>query len=227
MTVCIAALADSGKKAVLIADKLVTSKGILPYQADMAADKIVPINENTSVMYCGGITDASIIIENSIKNIGQNKWVDEIANLINNKHLEYLLEILIRQHLTTRGIVSINEFYTEYSLKLDADTRTKIDTALTTFNLNSGVQFIVCGKGSDGSYKIYYLGSNPRFVPFLKTDDYSTIGSGSGHANFSMIQSKYNKSLTVEKVEEILKKAKKEAENDRDVGPSEDIEKMG
>jgi 20S proteasome alpha/beta subunit len=104
MTVCIAALAEDGKKAVLVADKLVTSKGLLPYQIDMAANKIVKINDDVRVMYCGGITDASIIIENSIKNIGKNKWVSDVAKLINEKHLEYLLEILSQGQLKTRGI---------------------------------------------------------------------------------------------------------------------------
>jgi len=223
MTVCIAALSNNGKKAILVADKLVTTTGILPYQTEMAAEKIIKINDNVSVMYCGGIADASIIIENSIKNIGENKWVTDIAKLINDKHLEYLLEILTRLQLTTRGIKDINEFYKEYTLKLDAVTKTTIDTVLTTHVLNSHTQFIVCGKENNGDYKIYYLGDNPRLVPNLMMSGYTTIGSGRGYADFSIIQSQYNKSLQLEKVKEILIKAKKEAEKDRDVGNNEDI----
>ena len=226
MTVCIAALAENGKKAVLIADKLATTVGILPYQTEMAAPKIIEINENVSVMYCGGVVDASIIIENSIKNIGQNKWVSDIAKLINNKYLEYLLEILSRQQLITRGIKDINEFYKEYNLKLDATIKKTIDEVLTTHVLNSHTQFIVCGKESNGDYKVYWLGDNPRNIPNLMINGYSVIGSGGGYANFSIIQSEYNKSLLLEEIKKILIKAKKEAEKDRDVGKSEDIKIM-
>lgn len=222
MTVCIAALADNGTEAVLVADKLVTTHGILPYQIDMAAEKIVKINDEVSVMFCGGLTDATVVIENSIKNIGSNKWVGEVANLVNQKHLEYLLEILTRQQLTTRGIKDVNEFYKEYTQKLDENTKKSIDEVLTTHSLNSNPQFIVCGKEADGTYKIYWLSNNPRNIPILMTTGYSTIGSGSGYAGFSMIQSKYNQSLTAEEVKVILMKAKKEAENDRDVGTGED-----
>ncbi len=223
MTVCVAALSDDGKKAVLVADKLATDRGILPYQIEMAAPKIIKINDNISVMYCGGIADASIIIESCKKNIGENKWVTEITKLVCDKHLERLLELLTREQLTTRGIKDINEFYKEYTLKLDAETKNKIDLALTNNVLNSHNQFIVCGKESNGEYKIYWLGENPRIVPILMINGYSTIGSGSGYAGFSIIQSQYNKSLALEKVKEILIKAKKEAENDRDVGKSEDV----
>lgn len=223
MTVCIAALSDNGKKAVLIADKLATTTGILPYQTEMAAPKIIRINDNVSVMYCGGIADASIIIENSIKNIGGNKWVSDIVKLINNKQFEYLLDVLTREQLTTRGIKDINEFYKEYTLKLDTETKNKIDYAITNNVLNSHNQFIVCGKESNGEYKIYWLGENPRITFSLLINGYSVIGSGSGYANFSIIQSQYNKSLPLDKVREILMKAKKEAEKDRDVGNSEDI----
>jgi|GEM_PF-2007058 20S proteasome alpha/beta subunit len=227
MTVCVAALAENGKKAVLVADKLVTNKGLLPYQMDMAADKIIKINNDVMVMYCGGITDTSIIIENSIKNIGKNKWVSDVAKLINEKHLEYLLEVLSQAQLKTRGIKDVNEFYKEYILKLDKDTRKSIDEVLTTHTLNSAPQFIVCGKEGDGIYRIYWLGNNPRVIPTLMTINYSTIGSGSGYANFSIIQSKYNKSLTVTQVKELLMRAKKEAENDRDVEDKEDVVILG
>jgi 20S proteasome alpha/beta subunit len=223
MTVCIAALAENGKKAILVADKLVTTKGLLPYQTDMAADKIIEINENSSVMFCGGISDASIIIQRTLKNLDQNKWIEDIAKLVNDKHLEYLLEILTRQHLSTRGIKDINEFYKEYTQKLDEATKNAIDNALTTHYLNSGVQFLVIGKDSEGNYQIYYLGNNPRTIPQLVTSYNSTIGSGAGYANFSLIQSRYDKSLTEKEVTDMITKAKNEAEKDRDVGDKEDV----
>src|SRR5579872_4328100 len=110
MTVCIAALAADGKKAILIADKLVTTHGVLPYQVDMAANKIIKINNDVYVMFAGSITDATVIIENTINHIGSNKWVSDIADLINKKHTERLIEVLTQGNLVTRGFKNIQEY---------------------------------------------------------------------------------------------------------------------
>ncbi len=227
MTVCIAALSDSGKKAVLIADKLVTTNGILPYQSEAAADKILKINDNVSVMYAGGLVDANSIIEEAKRTIGGKKFVKEIAEHINDKHLNYLHKIIERRDIVGRGFKSISEFYRDKSINLPDSVRQQIDSNLATNTLTSNTSFIVCGKENDGLFKIYLLGNNPRFIPQLKIENYGVIGSGSGYANFSVIQSKYESSLSSNEVEDILKKAKREAEKDRDVGNKEDLLVLG
>lgn len=225
-TVCIAALADKGKEAVLIADKLLTSDGVLPYQIEAAANKIIKINDDVNIMFCGGVTDATVIIEKAKKNLGSIRLVEDVAALVNDEHLRYLLGMLSRAQVLGRGIESLERYYTDRTLNLPEDIRRQIDVVLSTHTLASNTCFIVCGKGDDGLFKIYYLNPNPRAQPSLITQKYSTIGSGSGYANFSIIQSSYNDALSSEKVKDILLKAKKEAEKDRDVGASEDIVMM-
>lgn len=224
MTVCIAALAEKGKKAVLIADKLVTNSGILPYQIESAADKIIKMTDDVYVMFCGGVSEATIIINEAKKGLnGKHKFVADIAKLINDKHLEYLLEIITRNELITRGINDINRFYTDKNLVLPDDVRKTIDSRLAGNILNNKVFFIVCGKDNNGIYQIYSLDSNPRAMPYLVVVGYQTIGSGQVYAGTSIIQSEYSIDKTIEKVKEITTKAKKDAEKDRDVGQSEDL----
>ena len=223
MTVCIAALAENGRKAVLVADKLVSTTGILPYQTDMAADKIIKITDEVAVLFAGGITDATVIIENVKSMITGSPTAKEIADMINDEHLKYLMEILARSNIQGRGIESLERYYTDANLRLTDAIRNQIDNNLLTHTLSSNTNFIVCGKAPDGLYKVYFLNNNPRIIPALYTNSYSTIGSGWSYANFSLIQSQYDKSKTLDEVKEIVLRAKKESEKDRDVGGQQDL----
>jgi len=227
MTVCIAALSDNKKKAVLVADKLLTNRGTFSNQTN-GDGKIFTMNENVKVMYAGGASEALTIIDKAKKSIGSKKWVLEIAEHVNQKHLEYLQDILINTHLIPRGIKSIAEYYRGQNFNIDIPTKNLIDTALTTHNLINAVFFIVCGKDSDGLFKVYLLSPNPRTIPSLVITDYAAIGSGSNHALFSIIHSKekYSHLLSSEKIKKILLEAKKKAEKDPDVGKETDTEIM-
>lgn len=227
MTVCIAALSDDKKKAVLVADKLLTNQGVFPVQFN-GDGKIFEMNENVKVMYSGGSSEALSIIDKAKKSIGSKKWILEVAEHINQKHLEYLQEILIRQHLIPRGIKTIDEYYKGQNFNIDQNTKNNIDIILTTHSLINIVFFIVCGKDSDGTFKIYLLNSNPRFVPSFIHNNYTAIGSGANHALFSIMHSEkeYNQSLSLEEVKKILLEAKKKAEKAPDVGKDTDVETM-
>jgi 20S proteasome alpha/beta subunit len=227
MTVCIAALSDNGKKALLVADKMVTSQGALPYQKE-DAEKIIKINDNVSVLSAGSLTETQTILGNVIKTLGAKKYVKEIAEYINEKYLEYLFTILERQHVIGRGIEGgIPAFYNDKNLNLSVEERKEITTILSTYNLNSNTAFIVCGKESDGTYRIYTCGPNPRFIPSLVTEYYASIGSGATYALNSILFSDYKPSMTLVEVRKIVLEAKKRAEKSHDVGEKEDIVELG
>ncbi len=225
MTVCIVALAEDKKKAVLIADKMLTTSGLLPSQVDGNANKIFKFNDNFSVLWAGGVADALSILEEAKKNIGSKRTVKELAEHINNKHLEYLHGIIERSAIIGRGLKDIHTFYFDKSLNLDQNVRGQIDQALATHNLNSNTSFIVCGKDNDGIYKIYSLGSNPRNIPQLIIEDYCVIGSGEIYARASILGSEkiYKSSLSIDNVKKIILEAKKKSESDPGVGNKEDI----
>ena len=224
MTVCIAALSDDKKKAVLVADKLITYQTTFPFQVN-GEGKIFHINDNVKVMYSGRENDALLIIEKVKRGVDSKKWITEIAEYVNQKHLEYLNDIIVAMHLTSRGIKSITEYYKNKELNLDAATNSNIDLAITTHNLNSALNLIVCGKDSDGLFKLYFLNNNPRVAPLLLNIGYAAIGSGANHALYSIIHSsvEYNHSLTAAQVKEMLLEAKKKAEKASDVGVETDI----
>lgn len=227
MTVCIAALAEDKKKAVLVADKMVTTHGALAHGTDDGAEKLVKMAENVYVMYAGGISDATVIIEKARSSIGSKRTAKEIAEHVNQSHLEYLQDMLVRQHLLPRGITSIHEFYHDSTISLDPQIRQQVDVALSTHTLNSNTVFVVCGVEEDGNYRMYFLGLNPRAIPFLVTDGYTAIGSGEAHARFSLIFSDYKVSMTAEEVKEKVLEAKKKAESCLDVGESESVVILG
>lgn len=223
MTVCIAGLAENGKKAILIADKLLTTPGVLSYQSNVG-EKIFKIYDNMYVLWAGGVVDATTILSRSEKILSLGTFgVKEVAECINQKHLEYLHEILVNTHIKGRGIKSIEDFYGNQSINLPIESRREIDNALATHNLTSGTVFIVCGKDSDGQYRIFFLDTNPRHQIIPIIESYVTIGSGAWHAKFSIIHSKYTPLLPINNVKKIFKEAKKKAEKDTNVGKKEDI----
>lgn len=224
MTVCIAALSDGGKKAVLVADKMLTTQGVFPYQSDGNAEKILKINEHVHVMWCGGLNDSAHILNKAKTKIANNSLtVQDITEQIRLAYLDYLHEVLVNENLISRGIPNIASFYGDASINLSGESRKAIELALATFNLNTNTSFVVCGKDSDGFYKIYTIGINPRFITQLATDGWNTIGSGEGHARFAVIHSPYNLNLSQEKVRKILLSAKKKAEKEPNVGKKEDV----
>lgn len=223
MTVCIASIAEDGKKAILIADKMTTAHGVLPYHNE-EAEKIVKMNDNVTVMWAGGVADARIILEKTKRSLSSKKWVKEIAQHLTDKYLEYLHEHLDQQHVKGRGIEGgIHAFYHDKNLNLDIEARKEINNILSTYTLSSNTAFVVCGKESDGAYRIYVCGTNPRFVPNLVTDGYAAIGSGGTYALASIGFSEYKTSLPVADVKAIALEAKKRAEKTPDVGKKEDI----
>lgn len=223
MTVCIAALAEDGRKAVLVADKMLTTGGVFPYQSDNGAEKILQINQNVHIMWCGGLNDSALILTKAKTRIGQRSLTTlEITQEIRAAYFEYLQEMLIAENLIGRGIPSLADFYGNNTSQLSFDARKHIENALATFNLQSNVSFIVCGKDEDGIYKIYTISSNPRFAEQIAPEGWNTIGSGEGHARFSIIHSNYNLNLLVDKVKVILKTAKRRAEKEPSVGKKTD-----
>jgi 20S proteasome alpha/beta subunit len=226
MTVCIAAISDEGRGAVLAADKMLTSiGGLLPYRNDGTGDKIFQLSDHVRGMWAGGLGDATNILQ-VFRDDNPNPdalTVEQTAERLRLAYLKYLLSVLERENITGRGIASIAEFYGNQAINLTADVRQQIQIALATYNLNSNTQFIVCGKDADNLYKIFVLNGNPRTMNTRVTEGYAQIGSGWGHAQFSMIHSRYKPALLQADVEKIIKTAKRRAEKDPGVGKLTDV----
>lgn len=224
MTVCIALLADRGTKAVLVADRMLTTPGLLPYSSDNAAEKILKINDSVHVMWAGGLADAANILSSAKTNIGTRKLsVQEIAEQLRLAHLKYLLDLLENQHVKGRGIQDLAAFYGDKTINLSSVARGEVEQALATYNLLSNTQFIVCGKDDDGQYKIFMLNTNPRLTVMLAMAGWATIGSAFLHAQYAITHSDFDLNLPVDQVRTIAEMAKKKAEKDPGVGKDTDI----
>ncbi len=91
-----------------------------------------------------------------------------------------------------------------------------IDRAFAEFNAR--VDFILAGK-DDSQCGIYSI-SNPGQLTCHNPIGYAAVGSGSPHAIYSIIDSKYKKSMKKEAVENIVREAKKRSEVAPGVGTS-------
>jgi hypothetical protein len=223
MTVCIAALYENGKGAVLCSDQMATIGYPLNYEyenADVA--KIVELNNQpkTFALVSGNVVFADEIIS-SVKDALSKKSGSSVMDIVNIFREQYQLTRrmrVIRNELEPRGL-DLATYYKMHQTMLAPIVKT-IDDALAKWPLNT--EFIIAGK--DGNLCHMYAIIHPGDVLSLDSIGYTAIGSGSIHAMFSIIESKYTNSMLQKDVEDLVKKAKERSEVAPGVGPKTNFE---
>lgn len=218
MTVCIAALYEDGKGAVLCSDQMGTIGFPLNYEyenEDVA--KIVELSSKpkTFALVSGNVTFADEIISNAkdILNKKSGSSVIDIVNIFREQYQNIRRSHVIRNELEPRGL-DLATYYKMHQTLLAPIAKT-IDDALAKWNLKT--EFIIAGKDSN-LCRLYTI-IHPGDILPLNSIGYTAIGSGSIHAMFSMIEGKYRKSMPQKDVEDLVLKAKKRSEVAPGVGP--------
>ena len=85
-----------------------------------------------------------------------------------------------------------------------------------------GVQLIVAGNDAEGCHLFSIF--NPGLTIDNDAIGYACIGIGAPHATYYLIDSDYRKSLTVKKVEDLVRKAKVRSEKAPGVGKKNTVE---
>lgn len=211
MTVCIAALYEDGKGAVLCSDQMATIGFPLNYEyenEDVA--KIVELSSQprTFALVSGNVIFADEIIS-GVKRILSNKKgssVTDIVDIFREQYQTVRRLHVIRNELEPRGLDL--QAYREMQQKLLAPIVKTIDDALAKWNLKT--EFIIASK--NGNLCHIYAIIHPGDILPLTSIGYIAIGSGSIHAMFSMIEGKYSKSMAQKDVERLVLKAKRRSE---------------
>lgn len=211
MTICIAALYGKGEGCVLVSDQMTTAHFPIGYEFETdEVEKIVKINDAICVytLISGDVLFAHEVIEQAKRqvNINNIKETAGIAEAVRNAYQQVRRARIIRNELEPRGL-DIDTYY-EKQQRLLAPLVQMIDNAFRTFNPR--VEFIVAGKDESSSHIFTII--NPGDLICHDPIGYAAIGTGSPHAIYSLIEGNYRKSLDREKVEELLKAAKKRSE---------------
>lgn len=216
MTVCIAAIAENGKKLVLAADDMITQEPFSIKKEATHIKKIIPLTKEIRVLIAGWTTFGENIVQNAknehreIKDGISIKKAADLVKIEYDKFRESWLENLI---IKPKGFSSLKEYHSLRGEKVNSLT-TAIDHALTTNIFD--VQLIIAGV-LDGKAELYLINN---FLPVHSSvpNGFFTTGSGGQHAAYVMTDMDYAPALSIEEVEEIVKKAKEKSEKTTGVG---------
>ena len=210
MTICIAALYGNGKGCILCSDQMVTAHIPMGYEYESEdVDKIISVC-NTSPIHAltaGDVLAANEIIELARKQIEESgiSTTSGVAEILRNSYQTIRREVIIQNELEPRGL-SLNSFHNSHQRLLPQIVQI-IDRAFAEFN--AGVDFVL-GK-EDNTCRIFTI-SNPGQLGCHDPIGYAAVGSGAPHAIYSIIDSKYKKSMDKDTVEKIVIEAKTRSE---------------
>ena len=212
MTICIGALANSGKYCCYAVDTMITAQFPIGYEFETKdVRKIFPLNENVYVLTAGDALGASTIIKRvEEKNkLSEKLSVKEVANLLLDEYQIYRRELIQQIHFFPRGL-NIATYY-EIQQKLQIGLVNILDNQLANFDLN--VSFIIFGYDKNEE-KICHLFSinNPGVLICHDEIGFTAIGSGAPHATYYLIGEKYKKTMDKKVVRKLVEEAKKKSE---------------
>ena len=212
MTICIAAINDN-EDIVAIADNKFTVQ--LPVVSGYEINenkKIVEVGKQTIALFAGHIVNANGILDEAKKHITPESSVAEIASRIKEAYQAFLNRAINDEVLSKYGLTLTT--FNQQQQTLEATFVKSVFEIINQANL--GVEIIVAGKDENGPqiYKIL----NPGAMSNETAIGYSTVGSGSHHANLSLIESKQHQACKFETTLYSVVNAKKHAELDPNVG---------
>jgi len=220
MTICIAAIAESGKKLVVAVDRMITANYPMAYEFDNPdSPKILDLADNAVALISGATFYSSEVVRNAKKHCFDNRVskVADIAEIARWQYQNYRRNLVSQFFLEPRGL-NVQMFY-DYQVKLNAGILQQLDFQLGNYNMS--VELLVAGH-SDGESRVFSV-SHPGTLICHDSLGYACIGSGAPHAMYHLIGSKYKKADSVKSVESLVREAKKKAELAPGVGEETEV----
>jgi 20S proteasome alpha/beta subunit len=223
MTICIAVLAENSTKIVIAADQMITANIPVSYQFETEnVKKIYPIpGKNAVIMTAGNAIAAYEIVEKVKRKIAasaETETVEQIAEIARSIYQDVRRRQVVERFLNTRGLDLGT--YLSNQRALHEGVVSEIEKALQGWSID--VDLIIAGGDSDSCH-IYNV-SHPGVTDCHDPVGYVCVGSGSPHAMYYLIGSKYKKSMKVEDVKKLVSGAKKRSEVAPGVGKHTTIE---
>jgi hypothetical protein len=211
MTVCIAALADGGKRAILVADQLITH-GFMGWAVESEdTPKIHAINSNSVIMTAGDASTSHEIVKIARTLTVQNPTLGFIE-IARSSYSLFRTQKLEQLFINSRGL-TLKDFYDRHTT-LQGEIVREIDEKFATWDL--GVQLIAVSY-LDGACSLGIIW-NPGVTQQLDGVGYACVGEGGPHATYAMLDLGYTKNQAMNDVKKIVLEAKKRSEKAPTVG---------
>jgi hypothetical protein len=211
MTVCIAALADDGRSAVLAADQM-TTHGFLSWAVeDEHVPKIHQITDTAAILTSGDATLSHEIV----KKVRAEWPQDPELAFIEAVRLAYATFRATKiEHLLLNARNLTFQTYYQQHATLQPETVRELDSRIAAFDL--GVQLIAIRFESEVCSVAAIW--NPGVTHALDSVGYACIGEGGPHATYAMLDLDYSRALPLARVAAIVKEAKRRSEKAPSVG---------
>ncbi len=216
MTVCIAAICENGKSAVVAADRL-RSWVDYGFQLDLEERKVRFLTDQIAFLFTGDGSTAREITAR-IRPSDKRESVEVIADLAQKACADITLQQIKRN-------VRFDQTLAALRIKKDNDereTRTKfLDLVMNKIQAHeTGFLAIVAGVDSEGA-RLFLV--NDKIRASTNDSGFMAIGSGDQHAMASLIRRPHTKSASLQQTVYNVYEAKRSAEISWAVGPSTDI----
>ncbi len=192
MTVCIAAVCESGSKIVVAADRMMTYRQPLNLEFETEEQKIEQLGSSCVALVAGPTGYATEILEKSRDKIGGNlsPEIDIVSNIVKNEYAAVLMAKIDETVISASLGVDYAKFLQRGGtlpnyLQVQAQTYQQIFMLSQQFNLT--VEIIVAGIDTLGAHISVVI--HPGTLISLNKLGYGAIGSGAIHSDdFSFIK---------------------------------------
>ncbi len=216
MTICIAAISENGKHAVMISDKMITIEDPFNIQYEPRdSGKIDEISSGIYALTAGSalyFTDMLKEVKKRISHI-QDPTVEQVAQNVAEVFKEKRLKRAEELYLEPRGL-DLQKYYEKIE-DLPESLLQEIDRSLIKFTLELSI--ILCGKSENSYYRLYGIES-PGIYDSFDSVGFATIGIGDTHSTSRFTYNRYSSSMSLEESLLISYLAKKDAESAPGVG---------
>jgi len=217
MTICVAGICES-KNIIAVADKKLTiNRGVTSVSDISENKKIVKLSDSVVALFAGNITNANQVLNRALSMIQAGDDIPTITKKIHKALTEELIQQINLQVLAKFNL-DLDTFNAQQK-NFDQGFLNSVITTIDQYNL--GIEIIIAGKDGDGP-QIFVIGVDSSVVDMTPIG-YATIGSGSSHANFSLIESECHPAMVHAKLLHAMVKAKRKAEYDPNVGDKSDV----
>ena len=220
MTVCIGAICEGGKSVVVAADRMMTFGAPMNLQAEGAVRKILPLSDNTVLLFSGSVPDGESLAHGTrgaTKEgaIGARQVADVAARVYQDLKRRRVEDSILRPLLG----VEFPQFQQLVSQSASSQVLGQILGMISQHNL--GLDAIIAGADDESGH----LGivTHPGTALMMDTVGFCSIGSGGMHASVRLSLGRQSKELSVPETIFNVYEAKRASEVAPGVGKVTDI----
>jgi ATP-dependent protease HslVU (ClpYQ) peptidase subunit len=222
MTVCIGAICEDGKSAVVAADKMVTFGPPVMLQTEPSAfKKITDVSAQCMILFSGSVPDGEEVLVRSRTSLAAipKPTIAQIAGVVKNSYASLKKDRAEETILKPMLGVDFAQFQSLISQTASSQILQQFVGLIIQHNLQ--LDLLVVGVDDSGTH--LYIVSHPGVLSPMDTIGFIAIGSGGLHAAVRMSLGKHTKAASLIETVHSVYEAKRAAEVAPGVGRLTDM----